>query len=367
MLTSCVQHADEKTRYDPAFDTSIDRFPVKVDARHARCFAVEYFNYYKKVSILDRSNGDTVLQLCLLLHDAPLPSGYTQQQVVRIPLQSAASISTTHLPFIAALQQLDKLKGFGAFDYLNNDSLRALLQLHAADAVGSGGVVDEEKLLKAAPQVNFTYLFQNDRGASYHKGIHHIPVMEYMETHPLGAAEYIKFFALFFNQERQADSIYRALSERYDNLSTLAAKNQGPSVFVGLPWKDSWSMASGNSYTAQLIADAGGEYVNQHEHELGNLEFTMEEVLAQCLHTDVWLMTSYFDEGGSMQALLESDERLARFDAFRNGQIYACDLSTKDYFGQALLEPDVILRDFIHIFYPSLALKHKPVYFERME
>ena len=46
----------------------------------------------------------------------------------------------------------------------------------------------------------------------------HVPVVinaEYLEKHPLGRAEWIKFMALFFNKEKKADSVFVVIEKEY--------------------------------------------------------------------------------------------------------------------------------------------------------
>ncbi len=38
---------------------------------------------------------------------------------------------------------------------------------------------------------------------------------EYLEKHPLGRAEWIKFVALFFDREKEADSIFNVIENDY--------------------------------------------------------------------------------------------------------------------------------------------------------
>ena len=68
-----------------------------------------------------------------------------------------------------------------------------------------------------------------------------IPVIdnvEWMESHILGRAEWIKFVAAFYNKEHIADSIFNEVCFNYDNLKSLAKVTENrPNILPGLSFK----------------------------------------------------------------------------------------------------------------------------------
>src|SRR5690554_1910051 len=64
---------------------------------------------------------------------------------------------------------------------------------------------------------------------------------EYMELHPLGKAEWIKFVAAFYNKEKLADSIFNFIESEYIKIkNSIAEVNEMPTVFTGMPWNGAW-------------------------------------------------------------------------------------------------------------------------------
>ena len=80
-----------------------------------------------------------------------------------------------------------------------------------------------------------------------------VPVTEYLEVHPLGRAEWLRFFGVLFGVERKADSLYSTIAERYTRVVVADTSNR-PTVVFGSYWQGQWFVPSGNSYMARLIA-----------------------------------------------------------------------------------------------------------------
>jgi len=345
-LGACIRHGHEQDVVDEDFDIHANHFPTKTELRHAEYFTVTYHGYWKEVTVLDAPGGNRVVHLALLPHGAPVPAEAKNLEVVRIPLKASASISTTHLPMIAALNELHTLKAFAAFDYLNNLQLLAQLKAQKVADIGAGGKVEREGLLNSGAEVLFSYLFGQDSESLNVKGVAVVPVSEYLEQSPLAAAEWIKFFALFWNREAEAESFFGNVESSYLQLAERAKNGLvSRSVFTGLPWKNEWNMPAGNSSVARLLADAGLDYVYAETDAKGNLSLSMEEVINDALDADVWILVTYFNGKTNMADLTAVDDRFGRFKAVKQGMVWLCDLSTADYFGQGVLRPDILLQE----------------------
>lgn len=368
LLTGCVSDPEfSQPKVEEGFDPETNRFSAQVVPEFARGFSVTYHNYFKEVNLHDVETGELLHTLYLVDRGAEVPDSLDKDRVVFVPIEKATSISTTHLPMIDKIDQLGTVKGFAAFDYLNNADIRERINEQGVVDLGSGGAIDEEKLLEIFPDVNFTYYFENTDAGMRKNGVLHVPVGEYLEVHPLGAAEWLKFFALFYNQEQAANEYFSTIRKLYE-IERKAAQgyNDRPSVFVGVSYKDEWFMPGGNSYSAQLIEDAGGDYVLADNASYENVAMDFETVMDKCLEVEYWLIVTYFNGSPDRDGLKNMDRRYARFDAFKNEQIYVCNLSEKDYFGEALIEPHVMLRDLRMAFHKEEEPETIPVYFENM-
>ena len=86
-----------------------------------------------------------------------------------------------------------------------------------------------------------------------------IPVVanhEWLEPTALARAEWLKYMALFLNEERAAQRLYREMKARYRDLSARARRCQRrrkPTVMTGRGTRGDFVIAGGRSYVAALI------------------------------------------------------------------------------------------------------------------
>jgi len=200
-----------------------------------------------------------------------------------------------------------------------------------------------------------------------------VPVVinaEYLEKHPLGRAEWIKFIALFFNKEHAADSIFNSIEQLY--LQTKASADtvvNKPSVLSGIVYGDAWFMPGGRNYAAQLFADAGCNYLWNEDNSTGFLELDFESVYNKANEAELWIGVG---SHGSLNSLGDSDHRYKKFRAFQNGNVYTYDARKGAKGGSVYLElgylrPDIILQDLVKIAHPQLLPDYTLYFHKRLE
>lgn len=284
------------------------------------------------------------------------------------PLRRVALMSTTQASFISALGQAKEVVGCAYTDRLRDTAVAALARNGHVEEIGAGEGVDREKLLLLAPDALLSYPYgTKDQGRVLGR-IPVVPVSEYLEGHPLGRAEWIRAFGALFGLEDRADSIFHGIVERYAAaLATVPSGTQRPVVFFGSAWKGSWSAPSGNSYMAQLIKDAGGRYLYADSITKGNIDLGLETVLHTGADAAFWGRILDRPERVTAADVAGGDSRVMALPAFRNGGAFYATSAESDLFGQAGLEPAVVLRDLIDILHPGLAQGRKPVYFRPVQ
>src|SRR5690606_28962141 len=75
-----------------------------------------------------------------------------------------------------------------------------------------------ERIAMLKPDMVMGYLMNSDYGQFKKIEDLNVPVVlnaEYLEEHPLGRAEWIKFMAVFFNEEQKADSVFQEIKNEY--------------------------------------------------------------------------------------------------------------------------------------------------------
>ena len=294
--------------------------------------------------------ADSTRRIVLMNLEAP---GETLQVIHWKPKQLTAigCLSTTHIPFLLALEKLDLLKGAGFADRLRDSVVTAKVNSGEIQNLTAGNELDPEVVFAVMPEILFVYPFG---GAGYEKflqrGIGCVQVSEYLERHPLGRAEWIKVFGALLQCEQKADSIFRSIETEYmrirDNNKGLST---GKTMFLASMDGDRWAVSPANSFIAQLIEDAGATYHFRDSTSTGNVVLSFESFFMAAGKADFWGKIIYTEEEPTLQVFTENDARLLSLAPVVNQHLFYCNALRDDYHGQALLEPHVLLNDLVGI------------------
>jgi iron complex transport system substrate-binding protein len=200
-----------------------------------------------------------------------------------------------------------------------------------------------------------------------------IPVLinaDWRETHPLGKAEWIKFFGALYNKSKEADAIFKTIESGYLETKKLAQNvTQKPTVLSGAMYKDVWYLPHGESWPAQLIKDAGGHYLWADTKGTGSIALNIESVLEKGQDAQFWIAPGQF---GSYNKLKEANPVYASFDAFKNKKVYTF-TSKKGatggllYYELAPNRPDLVLKDIVYYLHPELVPEYTPYFYTPFE
>jgi iron complex transport system substrate-binding protein len=348
---------------------------VQVELKYARAFTVEYHQNYKVVRLLKPWRGaNTTFTYILVQRGTPAPADTGDAQVIEIPIRRMASLSTTHLPYLNELNDLDSLVAIGNAQYVNTPGVVSGLQSGKIKAVGNGPDVNVESLLDLNPDLITTLALGSSGKDDYQqlmqKGLKVVIFSDFMEENPLGRAEWVKFMALFYNQEAQAEKIFSGIETRYLKMRALAASVETrPSVLLGFEINGKWNVPGGKSYQAAYVKDAGGDYLWAGDDSSGRIPLSFEAVFEKGAGADFW-----FDQSVSWQTaqdVLGADPRYAQVSAFAKGHVYNNNARLNatggnDYNESGLVHPDLILADLISILHPELLPDHDRVYYRSL-
>jgi iron complex transport system substrate-binding protein len=192
---------------------------------------------------------------------------------------------------------------------------------------------------------------------------------DFADTSPLGQAEWGKYIALYFNTEALANAAYDAVVSRYRDLQSLTAAlpdAERPTVITASPYAGTWYMPAGESTVAQLIADAGGNFLFA-DLAGTSVPLDFETVLDRGADADFWVNVNQF--WGSTADMLADDPRYETFSAFQNDRLWNNNLRQNanggnDYFESGAANPDLLLADLIAIFHPDLLPDHEFTYYQ---
>ena len=290
--------------------------------------------------------------------------------VVRLshPLARVALLSTTHASFLSALGLADAVVGCAGTDRLRDAQMAARAQAGQIAEIGAADGIDRERMLMLAPEALFSYPYGTGGQQAAMGAMPVVPVAEYLERHPLGRAEWVRAFGMLMGREQQADQLFQGIQARYVAVADAVPRTSaGPAVFFGSSWKGAWSVPAGNSYMAQLIADAGGRYLMADRQASGNIGLDLETVLTVGAAARYWGRILEMDRAVTLTDVAGNDGRILALPAFVGQGAFCGNSAESDLFGQAGLEPDVVLRDLVGIFRPELQGGRPFVYFRPVQ
>jgi iron complex transport system substrate-binding protein len=302
------------------------------------------------------------------------PPGYEDCQVVEVPVRRMVVLSTPAIGFLAKLDALDTLVGFSAPSRVNSEFVQRAVKEGRVVVVGEDSNLRVEKVLSLSPEIIFTFATGSFRDAHpklLEAGLKVAMVAEYMEKHPLGRAEWIKYFGLFLGKEVQAEKIFNGVEQRYNDLAEKIAalpKEERPTVITGAPFNGEWYVAGGRSFLAHLFGDAGADYLWKDSSYGGAKPVDVEMIFARGQDADFWFNPGSWNSVAQGRAV---DPRFQHFKAMKERRIYNNNRRISvsggnDYWESGVIAPDVILADMVSIFHPGLVPDHALYYYTRL-
>jgi iron complex transport system substrate-binding protein len=342
--------------------------------KYAQGFRVSTLENATLVEVTYPFQGATSGYTYLLVPAGELaPAHNAEAKVIYTPLKSIVCTSTTHIPLLDYLGLTDKLTGFPTTDYVSSIRMRKRIDAGQVTDLGIDKGLNLERLAVLQPSAVMGYTMSSDYGQFKKIEEMGVPVIinsEYLEHHPLGRAEWIKFMGLFFDRERAADSVFKAIEKNYlDTQGLLAEAPASPTVLSGIVYGDAWFLPGGQNYGARLFKDAGCRYLWEDTPGNGFLQLSFESVYDKAHDADLWIGTGTYK---SLAEISAADHRYARFGAFRHGRVYNYDARQGEKGGNEFLElgylrPDLILMDLVKIAHPGLLPRHDLFFHRKLE
>jgi len=346
-----------------------------VAIRYAKGFSIDYYEHYKILSIYNSSgSGKDTMQYILLPKGIKGPEGYAKAQQIEVPLKSLVAMSSMHVAIADFAGVADIITGLGSLQYVSSPAVRQNISAGKVKEVGIDGTMNDEVLISMKPGLVMVMGNPDAKFSKYETltgaGI---PVMlnsEWLETTPLGRAEWVKVMAALVNKEEYVNKKFDAIESDYKRLAAVGSTAKiKPSIISGMPFKGVWHMPDGDSYMAQFLKDAGTTYKWMNERGTGSLELNFETVAPEALKADFWLNAGYVNSNSEIKAI---DPRFADFKPFKTGKIFnnnnkVNDLGSNDYWESGAVNPQLVLGDLIHILHPELLPNHQLVYYKQLK
>ena len=268
---------------------------------------------------------------------------------------------------------------------------------------GSSMAPDIERIIALKPEAILVSPFENSGGYGKLDKLH-IPLIEaadYMESSPLGRAEWMKFYGMLFGKDKnisttaagkaseaavgkaseaavgkaseaavgkaseatagkaseatlpascelRADSLFAQIEKEYLDLKAEAGKlPKGLSILTERKTGGVWYVPGGQSTIGILLKDANARYIFSDDQHSGSLAMSPEQILAKGKQVDVWAFKYFGGAPLSQAQLLQEYDGYKALAAFSRGNIYQVDTSTVPYFELTSFHPELLLREFI--------------------
>lgn len=293
---------------------------------------------------------------------------------IQIPVKRVVCMSSTHVGFIGALGANSAIVGISGTKYVNNPKLWERVVNGQIAEVGYDQTLNYELLTRLKPDVIFVYGVSSESLSFIDKlkelGLKVVMVPDYLETSPLGRAEWIKFFGVFFGKKELADSIFSEVEVSYAKLAqSVEQVDTKPKVFLNLPFRDIWYFPGVDNYFVKLINDAGGSYVFQELTGSQSHPVSTEVAYKAGLSCDIWLNPG---TAISLSDITNSDNRFSKFKSFSNARVYNNNKRVgqgggNDFWESGVVHPEQILSDMIKIFHPELMPTDSLYFYRRLE
>jgi len=293
---------------------------------------------------------------------------------VKTPVRNVICLSTTHIGLISFIGKTGTITGISGKNFIVNDTVRKGIAENRIYDVGYDEGLDYELILRIKPDVVFAYGVSVSVTNTIRKlnelGIPVILIGEYLEEEPLGKMEWVKAFAACYDLGEQVSVRFDSVASRYRELAELASVSEiKPAVLLGLPWRGNWYVSGARSYIAQLITNAGGNYIWNDLDFNESRPLGLEKIYEKALTADLWINPG---EARSKQDIISVDPRFGNLPALLNDRVYNNDnrMSSSggnDFFEAGVVEPDIILSDLIAILQPHLLPSHKLKYYRRLQ
>ena len=342
--------------------------------KYAKGFQIHTFKGYKTITLKNPWPGtNKVFTYALVEKNGSVSNPENYDAVVQVPLKRIVVTSTTHIPSLEMLGENETLVGFPSLDYISSEKTRQRISEGKIAEIGKNENINTEILIDLAPDavIGFAIDGNNSTFATIEKtGIPVLYNADWTETSPLGKAEWIKFFGILFNKEKEADSIFKTIETEYLAAKKTASQaKETPTVISGAMFKDVWIMPQGKSWGAQFIADANGNYLWKDSKGTGSLSLSVESVLDKGKNAKIWIGPGQFT---SLNEMKGANKVYSQFAAYTTGSVFSYSSKKGEtggvvYFELAPNRPDLVLKDLIKIFHPELLPTHGLYFFDKLK
>jgi iron complex transport system substrate-binding protein len=217
---------------------------------YAKGFTVCDHGNYRMVTVKDpwQQSAGISFEYYLVDRDREIPTELKDKQVIRTPVHSVICLSTSHIGFLRAINEIASLKALSGAGFVSDTAVQKAVASKKIFDVGYDQGINYELILRLKPDLIMAYGVGGEVTGFINKlrdlGLNVILNGEYLEESPLAKAEWIKFVGAFYNKDQQAAKFFSGIEKNYAEIKQKVANvKKRPFVLTGLPYKDAWWIA----------------------------------------------------------------------------------------------------------------------------
>ncbi len=338
--------------------------------KFAKRFKIDYYRGYKLLTIT--LPFDTINQnqrICIQTDSTFDINTIECKNRIFLNNHSWIALSSTQISPATLIGVKDLLLGVAEPQYISDSLIQARITAGTMRNVGMAMIPDKEVIFALNPGLVMVSPFADISYQTINQvGIAVVAHASYLESTPLGRAEWIIAMASLFNREQAAAVNFDSVVSRYQNLKKLVANiTYKPTLFTGHLYQGIWNASQGKNYMACFFKDAGANYMYANTQGTGTLNLDFETVFHKNSNSDFWVMLLNIPTDITYASIAELDEHYQLFKAFKNKKIVATNAANSLFFEEGEQMPDVILADFIHAFHPDVLPHYQPRFFHHIK
>lgn len=345
-----------------------------INLKYAQNICIVKHDGYTEVSLADPWNEGKELVRYLLTDnpDSVDPKAKEGRTVVKTPLKKILVSTSVHSNLYDEMGKRAAIAGVCDANYINLDFVKQGLKDGKMADCGSSMQPNLESVIDLSPDAIMLSPYQ---GSSYGKvaeiGVPIIELSDYMETSPLGRAEWMIFFGMLVGEEQKAMDMFAKVEKSYNEYKAFAAEEKSQKiVMMDKMVQATWYVPGGESTIGQMLKDANCHYTYADTKQSGGVEQSFEQVMAKCADADIWLLR--YNDGDNadfkLGSLLKDNAKYEAFKAFKSGNVYGCQPYETKFFELTPFHPELLLRDFVILVHPDseLAKNEMPRFFKKL-
>ena len=348
---------------------------TSVKLEYAKGFRIQALNGAKRITVYNPWQGATNIAYQYFISNSKPSSSELKKEIwIKNPVHRIICLSTTQIAMIAFLDELQSIIGISGAQYICNPDLQKRISEKKVMDVGYDLSLNYELIYSLKPDLVLIYGVNSEASSVYDRlnslGIPAMFIGEYLEPEPLAKAEWVKLIACLYDKDSLAGEKYGRMATEYEALKKMTLSlGFHPVVMTGLPWKEAWNIPGGDSFTARIIADAGGKYLWAERKTRENIPMNLEQAVNDAKNADIWINAGI---ARSVSDISATDERLASLNPILTGRVFnnnkiICPRGGNAYWESGVVQPQLILQDLIMIFHPELNLNKELTYYKKLE